>query len=424
VTKKKLMLVSVVAAVLSVALLAACGRTSDAPQAGGSQSSGNAEKAHLTFWAMDGDGDNLPKLLDEFEAENPGIKIDVTSIPWQDASAKFRTAIAGGVTPDIAQVGTTLMGGITDSFQTVPSDVDTKEFFPGTLSSAKVSGSLVGVPWVVDPRALFYRTDLAQKAGFSSPPANLDQLDQLAKGMESKGGAKWGIRFSTTPDQELQNALYFPWSNGAQIINSDDTKWTFDTPAAVQAYTAYQNLFKQGLADPTPDAGAGAAESQFVSGQLGMLVAGSGEVQQLEQAGGSGFASKFAVAPFPKGSKSATAFVGGSNLVVFKQSKNSAAAWKLINWLSEPKTQVEWYKIAGGLPAVQSAWSDPLLKNKYLTVFGQQLKDTNSPPPVATWLQVADAFGQQIDQMVKNGKSPEQALKDTQTAADSIGTGK
>ncbi len=58
-----------------------------------------------------------------------------------------------------------------------------------------------------------------------------------------------------------------------------------------------------------------------------------------------------------------------------------------------------------------------------LGVFGEQLKDTNSPPPNATWLQVADVLGQQMEQVVKNGKDPAAALGEAQAVADSIGTG-
>lgn len=110
--------------------------------------------------------------------------------------------------------------------------------------------------------------------------------------------------------------------------------------------------------------------------------------------------------------------------MVFKKSKNSAAAWKLIQWLSKPDVQAKWYQIDGALPAVQSAWQQPeLAADPRLLVFGDQLKDTNAPPPNATWLEVADAVGQQLEQIVKNGKDPAAAMKAAQSAADGIGTG-
>ncbi|WP_211265821.1 extracellular solute-binding protein [Actinacidiphila oryziradicis] len=420
--------VKIAFALLSITLLtASCGRSSDSGGGNAATSQGaNATaptKATLTVWAMGTDGENLPKLLKQFEAENPGYTVNVTSVPWQDASEKFRTAEAGGVTPDIAQVGTTLMGGITDGFEPVPTDIDTNAFFQGPLKSAQVKGATLGVPWAVDTRLLFYRTDLAKKAGFNGPPKTWADLTKLAKGMQTAGGAKWGIQMATTPDQDLQNSFIFPWSDGAQIINKDGSKWTYDTPQMIAGYRYYQSFYKDKIADPNPSAGAGAAESAFVSGQLGILLAGAGESQLLNQAGGPGFQNKYAVATVPK-EESATSFAGGSDLVVFKRSKNSAAAWKLIQWLSKPDVQAEWYKIDGALPAVQSAWQLPgLADDKELQVFNDQLKDTDAPPPNSTWLQVADEVGQQLDQMVKAGKDPAAAMKAAQSAADSIGTG-
>ncbi len=93
----------------------------------------------------------------------------------------------------------------------------------------------------------------------------------MAKGMQDKAGAKWGIRMSTTPDQELQNSLAFPWSNGGQIVSADGAKWTLNDPAVVEGVKFYQSLFTEKIADPAPDSGAGAAESAFVGGDLGIL---------------------------------------------------------------------------------------------------------------------------------------------------------
>ena len=56
---------------------------------------------------------------------------------------------------------------------------------------------------------------------------------------------------------------------------------------------------------------------------------------------------------------SATSFVGGSNVVVYKDSKNKDAAWAFVQYLSDPATQVAWYTDVTDLPAVQAAWDDP-----------------------------------------------------------------
>ena len=77
---------------------------------------------------------------------------------------------------------------------------------------------------------------------------------------------------------------------------------------------------------------------------------------------------------------SATSFVGGGNLVVYKDSKNKDLAWTFVDYLTDPKTQVAWYQDVTDLPAVQAAWDDPAIKNDpHVAMFGQQLKDTKAP---------------------------------------------
>ena len=47
--------------------------------------------------------------------------------------------------------------------------VDSGDFFEGAWSSNDVGGTVYGVPWYVETRVLYYRKDLAEKAGWSEP---------------------------------------------------------------------------------------------------------------------------------------------------------------------------------------------------------------------------------------------------------------
>src|SRR5258707_6216870 len=61
----------------------------------------------IVFWAMGAEGENVQKLIPEFERRNPGISVRVQSIPWTAAHEKLLTAYAGNSTPDVAQLGNT-----------------------------------------------------------------------------------------------------------------------------------------------------------------------------------------------------------------------------------------------------------------------------------------------------------------------------
>lgn len=418
------------AAALAVGIAAAmvltsCGRSSDtasAPKAASTIASGPA-KGTLTVWAQADEGAALPTFAKEFEAANPGVKVNVTALPWDAAHNKYQTAIAGGSTPDLAQMGTTWMGDFANAFVPTPTSIDTSGFFPGSVKSTQVGGTTYGVPWYVDTRVIYYRKDLAAKAGYTTFPTSWDDFKAMAKAMQTKAGAKWGISLPVAGSDSFQSMLSFPWSAGAQLTDEGKAKWTLDSPEWVKAMTYYKSFFTDGIATPDPNTGAGAAESAFVNGSIPMLIGGPSEIGALTKAGGSGFADKFGVGVVPKDA-SATSFVGGSDLVVFKKSKNQDAAWKFIQFLTQPEVQVRWQKALGDLPAVQSAWKDPALANDpKLSVFGEQLKDTNSPPSLKTWTQVSAAADRTLEQIIRAGVAPQDAMKSLQATANSIGTG-
>ncbi len=411
--------------VSAAVLLAACGRNSEAsgtPAAAGTIAPGPA-KGTLTVWAQADEGAALPAFAKEFEAANPGVKVNITALPWDAAHNKYQTAIAGGSTPDLAHMGTTWMGDFADAFAPTPTSIDTSGFFPGAVKSTKVRGTTYGVPWYVDTRVIYYRKDLAAKAGYTTFPTNWDDFKAMAKAMQTKAGAKWGISLPVSGADSFQSMLFFPWSAGAELTDKDQTKWTLDSPEWVKAMTYYKSFFTDGIANPNPNTGAGAAESAFVNGSIPMLIAGPSGIGSITKAGGAGFADKFGVGMVPK-DDSATSFVGGGDLVVFKKSKNQDAAWKFIQFLTKPDVQVRWQKAVGDLPAVQSAWKDPALANDpKLSVFGEQLKDTNSPPSLKTWTQVSAAADTTLEQIIRAGAAPQDAMKSLQATANSIGTG-
>jgi multiple sugar transport system substrate-binding protein len=387
---------------------------SQAPEA----STGNVS-GELTVWGMGNEGAKLDVLAKDFMAKYPDVKVNVTPVDWGQAVAKLQTAIGGKQTPDISQMGTDMMGqfATTGALEPVPSNFDPSTYFESAWNTGVVDGTAYGVPWYVETRLLYYRTDIAEKAGITKPPTTWDELKAMAKAMQEKGGAQWGISLGTKNYQELAP---FIWSNGGDIYNGTD--FTLDSPQAVDALTFYDSFFKEGLAPKSVPEGFDITPA-FVKGTHPMFFSGPWHIGLIKDAGGADIEGKWAVAPIPK-KDSSTSFVGGSNMVVFKDSKNKDAAWAFLQYLSDPATQVKWYQEATDLPAVQSAWDDPTLKDdKDVQMFGQQLSETKAPPAIPTWSEVADAINQTMEKVTTGDESPEQGAQEMQQQAESIGSG-
>ena len=115
-------------------------------------------------------------------------------MPWDAAHDKIVNAIAGGEVPDVSLIGTTWMGEFATlgGLDPTPDSIDPAQFFEGAWDTTVVDGVSYGVPWYVETRLVYYRTDLAEEGGFNQAPANWDELKQLAQAQED-AGAECGI---------------------------------------------------------------------------------------------------------------------------------------------------------------------------------------------------------------------------------------
>lgn len=407
--------------------LSSCGRSDDADSGNGAEAGAAIDDSPATgtveIWAMGNEGEVLGELAAQFEEENPDVTIEVTAVPWESAHDRIATAIAGGETPDISMLGTTWVGefAATGAFEPTPDDlVDEDSFFDGSWETTVVDDVAYGVPWYVDTRVLYYRTDLAQAAGVE-PPTTWDEYKAFATALQD-AGAQWGV---SLPPGGLDSWVYvgpLAWQLGGEIMNEDGTEFTLDSPEWVEALTFYDSFFEEGLAEPVR-LETGEIEQEFIDGNVGAFFSGPFHVSLLQEQGGAEFADRFAVAMVP-GEQSRTSFTGGGNLAVFGDSENRDASWKFVRWLSQPETQIAWYDISTDLPAVESAWEDPTFADDpYLSVFGEQLADSKAPPAIPTWAQVSSVFDQEIEKMTRGDTTPEEAAATIQQQAESIGTG-
>lgn len=417
-------------AVLAIAslALAGCGReaaTDDPGPGAGAAIDDSAATGTIDVWAMGTEGELLGDFVKDFETDNPDATVNVTAVPWEAAHDKIANAIAAGKTPDVSLIGTTWMGEFAQAGGLDPTPeglVEEADFFEGAWGSTVVGDTSYGVPWYVETRVLYYRSDLAKKAGWDEAPQTWDDLKQFAVDLEEKGGAEYGINLQPGQTGSWQTVLPFAWSNGAEVTNADGTEYTIDSPEMVEALDFYKSFFDDGLS-PTRVLDPGELESGFANGTFGSFISGPWHTGLVEEAGVT--QEQYSLATMPgKDAAPGTSFVGGGDLAVFKDSDNRDEAWKLVKWLSEPEVQQKWYETLGDLPAVKAAWdSGTLAEDPQLQVFGAQLENALAPPAVPTWEEVAAVVDSDVEKAVKGASPVEDAVAHMQNQAESIGTG-
>ncbi len=236
----------------AVALVAALALTGCGRDSGGDTTTDEAKgvaegkaKGDITVWALGAEGEKLQEIAADFETENPDAKVNVTVIPFDAAHDKISTSIAGGQTPDVSLVGTTWVSefAATKALDPTPTDlIDKGKFFEGSWDTTVVDDTSFGVPWYVETRLIYYRKDLADKAGLT-PPADWQGLKDFAKGMQDKAGAKWGINLQPGGQGSWQTYMPFAWQKGAELTDGD--KFTFNTEPMQEALDYYASYFSE-----------------------------------------------------------------------------------------------------------------------------------------------------------------------------------
>ena len=373
----------------------------------------SAGQQQLTVWAMGAEGKLIRQAADIFEKRNPGVKIVTQAIPWTGAHEKLVTAVVGDMAPDISQMGTTWMPEFRAMNALEPlngfmpaSALDTGDFFPGARESNVSDDQWYGLPWYVDTRVMFYRTDLAAKAGYKKFPENWEGFYKFSKALtRSKEG---GYAFSL-PTNDWQIFLMFYWQNGGELLKGSPL-----TAGKFEGTIDYLKKFFDEKLAPLEGGNDTDLLTAFESGYFPVFISGPWMISQLETSKPQ-LNGRWATAPLPAGERRAS-FMGGCNLVMFKSSPRKALAWKFMEFMSAPEIQAKWYAVSGDLPASRKAWNAPALsKNSKLASFRKELDTAKAPPQVPEWENIAGSINDAVEEAVF-GKVPPQAAREKLSA--------
>ena len=114
-----------------------------------------------------------------------------------------------------------------------------------------------------------------------------------------------------------------------------------------------------------------------------------------------------------------TSMAGGASLIIFRDSKKKDAAWKLIEFLSEPAQQIRFYELTQDLPAHRDAWKVPAVANDPpLAAFRVQLEHVAPLPRVPEYEQIATDVAEDQEAVVRGRMTIEQMVADLDAKAN------
>ena len=309
-----------------------------------------------------GKGMNGTNFVDKFEAENPGIKLNLEVISWNDVHQVVDTRIANNNAPDILNIDTFsefvpdgLLMPVKDY---CPEDLY-NDFFPAFIAESVIDDTVWAVPDLASARALFYNVDLLKDAGVEVPTtwAELEDACQAILDYYNGDVYPWGIDMTTDEGQAC--FAYYAWGNGGGFVDADGN-WALNSPENVEAVNFAVGLVNKGFTNPNP-----ATETRydlqdmFAAGKLAMLLTTNQLPTYVSDKGGS---INMATAGIPANEGKTGSSVGVMDRVMaFKdesapdQAARNEAIGKFLKFFYDPENYVGWVSMEGFLPAVNSA---------------------------------------------------------------------
>jgi len=382
----------------------------------------------LRVWAFGSEGEALAPLAREFERSQPGIRVRVQQIPWTAAHEKLLTAYVGDALPDVAQLGNTwipefaALGALQALDSLVardPAAISIGDYFPGVLATNVVDDTLFGVPWYVDTRVMFYRTDLLRAAGVTTPPVTWAQWrDALTRVKRVQPRGSFPVLL---PLDEWAQPLIFGLQSGAPLLAEHGTRGGFRDARFRRGFEFYVSLFNDGLAPALANTQISNVYQEFAAGRVAMYITGPWNVGAFRKRLPDSLQGSWMTAPLPGPDSAGVSFAGGSSIVIMRKSAHQAAAWKFLAFLSDPARQARFFEATGDLPARRSAWDAPALaRDAQLAAFRTQLGRVLPSPAVPEWELIASRMAQAAERAARGRQTVDAALASLDADVDGI----
>jgi ABC-type glycerol-3-phosphate transport system substrate-binding protein len=319
-----------------------------APSGSSREAAQPQEIINITYWGLWEDGEILSEVFKNFEAKE-GIRVDYRKQSHRDYRERLEQALISGSGPDVFRYHMTWVPMLSNQLATMPNSIMTsaeyqQNFYPIAYESLQANGGIVGLPLMYDGLALFYNKEMLANANLPVP-TTWSELRGAANQLTVPGNV------STRRDDNItqaglaignaSNVDHFADILALLILQNGGDPIDPTSQNVVDALTFYTNFIKQ---DKVWSNNLPNSTMAFARGEAAMIFAPSWRALEVKQINPE---LDFAIAPVPQLSSDekitwASFWAEGVN----KNSSQSAAAWKLLDYLSSPEVLKKFFNSA------------------------------------------------------------------------------
>ena len=386
----------------------------------------------FTYWTSGFSPTEITTIDTEFDASHPGMRAQGEFIASSDEYLpKVIAALKTNSQPTVlTDQNPSDLPLIAESGKLIPLNGKltalTNQLYPAIRNALFYRGKQLGMALAGEGDfVLFYnKADFAQ-AGIKNPPATWSQVLADAKRLTDPARHRWGIYIPFGDAEWISfdwEALL--WADGGSLLNANQTKATFDSPAGVQALTTWVDFVrKYKVAPDTSYAVAGNFDGApaFASNAVAMLIDGQWDLSTFEKDH-----IPFGVALYPAGTKGRSTNIGIGVVALLKTTPaQDKAGLDLIRFLASPKMGAYLATQSGGLPSSPAQLSQPLFKqflakNPYYSVFAENERYGQVRPITPAYDAISQDLWTEINAALNGQVTPSKALSIAASEADRV----
>jgi multiple sugar transport system substrate-binding protein len=359
------------------------------------------------------------KLIKEYEADHPGVTVDLTVYSWNDVDRKVKEMVAAGKAPDLAQIGAYsdyARKGLLYKADDLVSITVQAGWESQLASAGQVNDIQYGMPFAASTRLLFYNKTLFANAGLT-PPKTWDELAADAEVLKADG-VKYPYALPLGSEEAQAETMQWLLSGGGGYTNNLGS-YGIDSEENVATLTWLKNdLVGKGLTGPVAPGKLNRADAfaAFTAGDVGML---NGHPSLMKAAAAKGV--KFGMVPMPGVDGQSETSMGVADwMMAFKQNGHAEQVGDFLDFVYSDKNVLAFSREYDLLPVTDSASEtmSTASQDTDLKPFLDTLPVSELYPVGKTsWATVSADVKAKIGQAVASGGSPTNVLSELQTAA-------
>lgn len=309
-------------------------------------------------------------MVSEFEAANPGIRIEPILVARKDHWTRFVTAAQARRAPCIVSVdvATAAYNGYLmplDRFWAAEPAAFRTAWTDDVLKGAHWEGRLYGLPIWGGVYGDIYNRQMVLAAGLDAakPPQSFADYLTWMKAL-TKPGQQWGTALTAgTTDTTTRSLLTWIWANGGEAFNDSMTEATFASNAkSLEAIRFYLDLIRQGVTAPGPTTTNYLEQTNlFAQGKIASMRAAYWAIAKVE-GDNPALKGQLLVVPPPHQVSPPPVLFTQTDSSISASCQHPEAAWKFIVFEAQPRWAVQRAQIANWLPLRRDLADDPQLR--------------------------------------------------------------